>query len=208
MQRLPSRASRFGLAFACALSALAVTGATSTASAHKWFPGWIQEHYPQAGCAPQCTLCHTTPAGGEGTTKDSKAYVDGTTPSHRGYGVFVVNLGAVGPSSFPEYDNAQSHAIFDAKLDALAKEPCQDTAAAGNIEDTGLCDSDGDGKLDFEELGLGNDPDTPGDGPECPKYGCGASIGRLPREESNSGRAGAVMAALGVALVLGRRLRR
>jgi hypothetical protein len=208
MRRFSSRAPRLGLAFACALSALAVTGATSTASAHKWFPGWIQEHL-LAGCAPQCTLCHTTPAGGEGTSKTSgPTYVDDGKPSHRGFGVFVVNFGLVGPTGIPETDTAENRKIFEAKLDALAKEPCQTDAMLGDVTDMAACDSDGDGALDYDELKAGNDADTPGAGAECPKYGCGASISRLPREESNGGRAGAVMAALGVGLVLARRMRR
>jgi len=161
-----------------------------------------------AGCAPQCTLCHTTPVGGEGTTKTAELYVDGDKPSNRGFGVFVSNFGTVGAAGIPETETAQNQKIFNAKLDALATEPCQDDPTKGSVTDTRPCDSDGDGAFDYLELKEGNDADTSGAGAECPKYGCGASITRLPREESNSGRAGAVMAALGVALVLARRMRR
>lgn len=199
MRRSPFRTSRFRLALAGALSALAVSGAVSTASAHEYYPGWIQDHLVSS-CAPSCTLCHTSPLGGQETVRTSSGdYVDGTNPSHRGYGLFVDNLAAAGPVSWPTDEKA-----FDAKLDALAKGPCQKDATSDGI----ACDSDGDGQGDIVELKAGNDPDTVGTGPECPKYGCGASIGSLPHDGDTSGRAAATMAALGVMLVLARRIRR
>jgi hypothetical protein len=204
MRRPSSRSSRLGLALAGALSALAVTGSVSTAAAHSWYPGWIQEHFA-VGCAPQCTLCHTNPQGGQDYLKGSEVYVDGTKPSHRGYGVFVSNFYESLPKTWPD---SKGQVAFEAKLKALQTQACQTDVAKGDISDTAACDSDGDGTSDYAELALGNDPDTVGAGPECPKYGCGASIGSLPHDADKSGRAGAVMAALGVMLVLARRFRR
>jgi hypothetical protein len=201
MRRFPSPAPRFGLVLARAAAALAVVSAAGVASAEPEFPGIIQEHFA-VGCAPQCTLCHTSPTGGENNLKGAEKYVDGMNPSHRGYGVFISNLNARAPSGTPSPSN------LNAKLASLEKEPCNKEAAMGSTADTGPCDSDGDGTSDFEELKKGYDPDTAGPGPECPAYGCGASIGTLPRDADANGRAGAVIAALGVALVLARRVRR
>ncbi len=199
MRRSSSRTSRFRLGLAGALSALAITGKVSTAAAHDYYPGWIQEHL-SSGCAPQCTLCHTSPLGGQETVRQSATgdYVDGTNKSHRGYGLFVENLRAAG-TKWPTDQKA-----FNAMLDALAKGPCQ----PGETSDGIACDSDGDGDGDIIELKAGNDPDIVGAGPECPKYGCGASIGSLPHDADKSGHAAATLAALGAMLVLARRMRR
>jgi hypothetical protein len=65
---------------------------------------------------------------------------------------------------------------------------------------------------DWEELSAqpARDPDVSGvgNGAICPAYGCGASIGTLPRDADANDRAGALIAAFGVALVLARRVRR
>jgi hypothetical protein len=203
MLRLSFRASRFGVALA--VGAL-VASSARTASAHKEFPGMIQEHFGSS-CAPQCTLCHVTPTGGDDTLKISgDLYIDGMNPSHRGYGVFIANLKTRGVDALP------TDATLLAKLDLLKTEACNKDQSKGDTTDMGPCDSDGDGMSDWEELAAqpARDPDVSGvgNGAICPTYGCGASIGTLPRDADATGRAGALMAALGVALVLARRVRR
>ena len=207
MRRLSSPPSRFRLALAGALGALAVTGSVSTAAAHDYYPGWIQEHFA-VGCAPQCTLCHTNPQGGSEYLKGEgiESYVDGAKPSRRGFGVFLSNFAVMVPAG--AWPDEKKRAAFDAKLKSLQTQACQTEMPKGDITDMRPCDSDGDGTSDYDELALGNDPDTVGAGPECPKYGCGAHIGTLPQDRGMSGRGVAAMAALGVMLVLARRIRR
>ncbi|HEX9619555.1 MAG TPA: hypothetical protein VF989_05445 [Polyangiaceae bacterium] len=55
-------APRVACALVVGISALTVVG---NARASETFPQAVQEHLDLA-CAPQCTLCHTTPAGGPG----------------------------------------------------------------------------------------------------------------------------------------------
>jgi hypothetical protein len=55
-------APRVACALVAGVSALTVVG---NARASETFPQAVQEHLDLA-CAPQCTLCHTTPAGGAG----------------------------------------------------------------------------------------------------------------------------------------------
>jgi hypothetical protein len=207
--RRHSSASPFRVALMSALGALAVMGSASTAAAHSWYPGWIQEHYG-VGCAPSCLLCHTDPLGGKDKVKQpvQDGYIDGAKPSHRGFGVFVSNWTTMSPTGWPGSQSAQDQKEFFAKFDSLAKQPCQTQMALGDTTDMGVCDSDGDSKPDWQELSVGNDPDTVGPGPECPKYGCGAHIGTLPQDPGMSGRGVATMTALGVMLVLARRIRR
>jgi len=205
MRRFPSGAHGLGTVLARAAAALFVVTAASTAAAEPEFPGIIQETFGSS-CAPQCTLCHTSPQGGEATVKSADFYVDGmTTPSHRGFGVFVANLGARG-------NTALTKDTLVAKLKLLKTEACQKDKTRGSIDDTAPCDTDGDGMSDFDELDAepARDPEVSGvgNGAVCPAYGCGASIGTLPRDADTNGRAGALMAAFGVALVLARRARR
>src|SRR5262249_22492314 len=107
MRRSSSRTSRIRLGLAAALSAVAVTGSVSTAAAHDYYPEWIQEHFGSS-CAPQCTLCHTSPFGGQDTVREAPSglYIDGDKPSHRGYGVFVVNLGYAAVDGWPKKGSA------------------------------------------------------------------------------------------------------
>ena len=190
-------------AFVALAAALGVFGAVSSAQARPEFPGVIQEHYPDLACAPQCSLCHLSPLGGGPFHNED---VDMYVGPHRGFGSFYMNLTAM-PGGTISKSNLPS------KLDAIAnpKNPCNSDSAFGDITDTGICDSDGDGTPDWIEVSTGDDPNVPGpgNGAICPKYGCGASsIGALPRRPSDAGHAVAAMAGLGVALVLGRRLRR
>ncbi|HEX5100536.1 MAG TPA: hypothetical protein VFV94_13600 [Polyangiaceae bacterium] len=204
MRRAPFPAHRFGVALTRLAAGLAVVAATATASAEPEFPGVIQELF-QSSCAPQCTLCHTSPQGGEATVKFGEKYVDGMNPSNRGFGVFVANLGARG-------NTVLNKDTLVAKLKLLKTDPCQKDAMLGSTADMRPCDTDGDGMSDYDELDSepARDPEVSGvgNGSVCPAYGCGASIGTLPRDADATGRAGAVMAALGVALVLARRVRR
>jgi hypothetical protein len=194
------RAVRATLAGAASVACL---GMAATASAHVEFPGVIQETYADTlGCAPQCSLCHVSPTGGGALHGDDagSTYVG----PHRGYGVFVQNLRAVNSAKL---GSSLSVDNIPPKLKALETVPCN----TGDMSDTGICDSDGDGVADYIEVSRGDDPDHagPGNGATCPKYGCGASsIGALPRRSSDSGHAAAALAALSVALVLGRRFRR
>jgi len=201
MRRLGSRAQRFGCALAA--GAFAVLSA-ATAAAHSDFPGIIQDTFGSS-CAPQCTLCHVNPSGGL-PLKVGEHYVDGMNPSHRGYGVFISNLAARPPAGTPTSANLAT------KLRALKGTPCNNNSMEGSVVDTGDCDTDGDGVSDFAELDAepARDPDVSGVGNNsiCPSYGCGASIAALPRDADANGRAGALTAALGVALVLARRARR
>jgi hypothetical protein len=199
MRRFTSSSRRLQIALTLA-GALAVFGAASTASAHPEFPGIIQEHFNGLGCAPQCSLCHVSPTGGGPIHGEDQANYVGP---HRGFGTFVMNLLAT-----PVGGGTLTESNLPTKLDSLGKAPCNTVAMLGDITDTGVCDSDGDGVSDYVEVGRGDDPDAngPGNGATCPKYGCGASsIGALPQRSSDSGHAAAVMAALGVTLVLGRR---
>ena len=201
MRAHPTSASRFKAVLALA-AAVGVFGAVPAASAHEEFPGVILEHYPKLACPPQCSLCHLSSTGGGALRNET---VDKYTGPHQGYGSFVMNMMAM-PGGVE-----LTEANIPGKLLALEKTPCNTDAARGDITDMGICDSDGDGTADYLEVGVGEDPNVkgPGNGAVCPKYGCGASsIGSLPRRSSDAGHAAAAMAGLGVALILGRRLRR
>ena len=197
MTRLLPSSRRIAAALTRVAGALAVLGAVSTASAHPTSPGVIQDQLG-APCAPQCSLCHVSAQGGDALRGEGPV---GYVGPHQGYGQFITNL----------LYQQKPYAIdadleLKTKLKGLEKLPCN----AGDA-DTGICDSDGDGTSDIDELKAGDDPDEKGhgNGAICPKYGCGASsIATLPRNTHDSSRAGAVMAALGVALIFARRFRR
>jgi hypothetical protein len=190
-------------AIVAAALALSVLGGAAPASARPEFPGILQEHFNGLGCAPQCSLCHVSPSGGGALHGEDQANYVGP---HQGFGTFVMNLLAT-----PVGGTTLTESNLPTKLDSLGKAPCNTDPSLGDVTDTGVCDSDGDGVSDYVEVGRGDEPDEKGAGTGaiCPKYGCGASsIGALPRRSSDSGRATAAMAALGVALVFGRRFRR
>ncbi len=198
MKRHPHSLRRLTVALAGAAAMAAVLGDASKASAEQDFPGMIQGNFPELGCPPPCTLCHVSPGGGGAFNGDSPP-ADKYVGPHRGYGVFVVNLRA-------SLNGAPlNKGTLIQKLNSMEMGTCNTGEA-----DTGACDSDGDGTSDFLEVKVGQDPDEVGvgTGPICPLYGCGASIGTLPRNRSDSGRAEAALAALGVALVFARRIRR
>jgi len=175
-------------------------GVALPAYAYPEAPGIIQEEL-KLECLPQCTLCHTRPEGGPGFLKDMPAAV---LPGAQGYGNFLTNLTVAG-GSLPKEGNLVSF------INAFQRTPC---GGMGNtMNPQGLpCDSDADGRTDIKELQDGTDPDVKDvKGPySCvtPQYGCGASIKPLPADETDVGRSVALVAALGVGLVLLRRVRR
>jgi MYXO-CTERM domain-containing protein len=189
-------ARRFAPGSAALLSLLAVT---PDAAAWPNYPGYIQ-NVLKMDCAPSCLLCHTDPEGGKDTVKGLGLTTE--IPPNAGVGVFVQNLivmqSMTDPISGPQATNPGESAMA-AAIQGLRTLPC-------NTGGTEPCDSDGDGTLDVVELEANQDPDTPGADSLCigPRYGCGA---RVAPEAPRSSDATAFLAALGVALVLLRRLR-
>jgi MYXO-CTERM domain-containing protein len=196
MKRLPALSSpsirRTLTAFALGLCAAVLPG---VARASQSFPGAIQEHLMKTGDAPpcpvSCTLCHTSPAGGVATVR-----AEGFTDNLRGQSAVAFNNRNRMP---PGALTAGDATTVGPALDALEKLDC--AAMPGKV-----CDSDGDGFPDIQELRAGTNPDGPGDLGECPMYGCGASSiapsAARPREVQGAW----LLAALGV-LVLARRRR-
>lgn len=198
--RTPRFVRPLRIAVTAAAIATGVLGAAKPAAAHTEFPGAIQEHWGLS-CTPQCTLCHVSPQGGGEKWGD---YSPGYTVPPRGWGAFPANL---------IYVNGAG-SITDVKtllpqLDAIRTKDCNNNPAFGQTG-PGICDSDGDGMSDYEEILNGRDPNIagPGNGGDCPKYGCGANIGTLPQNPVDAGHASLAVAALGVALAIGRRVRR
>jgi hypothetical protein len=181
-------------------AALLPLGVALPAHAYPEAPGIIQEEL-KLDCLPPCTLCHVRPEGGPGFLKDMPATV---LPGTQGYGNFLTNLSVAG-GGLPKEGNLNSF------INAFQRTPC---GGMGNtMNPQGLpCDSDADGRTDIKELQDGTDPDVKDvKGPySCvtPQYGCGASIKPLPADETDVGRSVALVAALGVGLVLLRRVRR
>ena len=195
MRRFTTSSAHFK-ALVTLAAALGVFDLAPAAQARPEFPGVILEHYPDLACAPQCSLCHLSATGGGALRNED---VPGYVGPHQGYGSFVMNMIALPGGTLTETN-------IPGKLKALESTPCNT-----GEPDMGICDSDADGSPDYIEVSKGEDPNVkgPGNGAICPKYGCGASsIGALPQRSSDAGHAVAAMAGLGVALILGRRLRR
>jgi hypothetical protein len=197
--RFPGRALTRLFALSGALTAF---GVALPASAEPTFPGVIQKQFG-GQCAPQCTLCHLTEAGGLGSYQPSElsdGYVSKDLGDNRGEGTFFANFVAVNHGSLPTNDTQ-----LEQKLKVYSTANC-------NATSTKPCDSDGDTVADTVELGMDRDPNIPNDKPGdlCvgPKYGCGANIGTLPHESSATRTAASLVALIGVGLVLLRRARR
>jgi hypothetical protein len=153
------------------------------------FPAAVQDAL-QLACAPPCTLCHTSPAGGS---------VNAEQP-------FVNNLlGMVTSPPLAVGNMAQA-------LTALETVPCSATADPGCQADptsmacTGVCNADGDDTPDVQELRNGTNPNPGGADLKCPQYGCGARIAPIPSGRPIDGTA--ALAALGMLVLLASRWRR
>jgi MYXO-CTERM domain-containing protein len=154
------------------LSAVFTVGIVSvlssgTALASQSFPGAMQEYLEGTPggaplCPPTCTLCHTSPAGGVETVRET-----GFTQNIRDQSALAYMMrNMTGPRPL----SAAEPSTVGPALQALEKLDCF------NSPDTNVCDSDMDGMADVEELRKGRDPDGPGLLAECPQYGCGASV--------------------------------
>jgi MYXO-CTERM domain-containing protein len=139
--------------------------AAAPAVASQSFPGAIQEHLIATGqappCPPTCTLCHQSPAGGADTVRQT-----GFTENLRVQSAFAWNQRMRMP---PAQLLSGDPTTVGPAIDALEKLDCQ--SLPGKV-----CDSDGDGAPDVQELREGTNPDGPGALGECPQYGCGASV--------------------------------
>ncbi len=204
--RTPSRSRAFSAA-ATLGALLSAFGVVSTAAAEETFPGVIQDTYGGT-CAPQCTLCHNRPEGGpehyNPSVLDEPEYTHQDLGNNRGEGTFFANLIYVN-KGLPMGEGG-----IKAALHKLATLPCStETSKPGNT--MAPCDSDGDGVPDMKEFADNptGDPNA-AHGNLCigPTYGCGAAITPLPRDSTGTLRAAAVLAALGVGIVLARRLQR
>jgi hypothetical protein len=131
--------------------------ASSTAWARPEFPGVVQEEL--GGCAPPCTICHTTPNPEDESTA--------TQP-------FADNLYAwKDPSAL--FDEAMLRSLLALEASGV----CPNAMDAGCVADGGCmgpCDANNNGKSDIEDLETATDPNPGARFLACPKYGCGARI--------------------------------
>jgi hypothetical protein len=171
------------------MSALTTLLAISTpAHARPTFPGIVQETL-DLGCAPPCTLCHTS----------SSPVADNATQP------FVTNLYFTRDAHTTEH-----HPITESTLPDLLKllemPPCakMDDFACSTMP-CGPCNADGQGEPDIAELRAGDNPNNAGELP-CPKYGCGAHIAPFRSERPVDGSVALLM--LGAVAVFVRRWRR
>jgi hypothetical protein len=183
---------------------MAVMASSAPASAHEVFPGELQS-YLKNQCPAQCTLCHTSPQGGQANLKSS-LFDTGMIPlvsQTKGSGEFFANHVRVWANGQkPSYPDTEAQ--LKAAIDALKTRAC-------DLGSGPPCDSDGDGVGDVAELIADSNPDAPDKpGEYCigPKYGCGATISSLPRERTATREAAFAMSLLGVGLVFLRRARR
>lgn len=147
----------FRAVFRLSVSALALAAATALAPAalaSDTYPGAVQSAL--GTCTMQCTLCHTTLAGGPGNL-------------NTGFGEAI--------QATAELSIRQPSSIA-AALQKMEEGPCIESLGAMPVQ--GPCDSDGDGTGDVEELRQGRDPNVSGEGNICggPTYGCGARVAR------------------------------
>jgi hypothetical protein len=149
---------------------------SASAQASQPFPSAISEELGMP-CAPPCTTCHATEAGGNGTVVKL-------------FGKSAKEAGA-GPIS------------VDALLGALRCMSAPLGTVCANMQPSkGPIDSDGDGTTDIVELSTGNDPNSAGDARICgPDYGCGARISRVP--PARSGTALAIAGSVAALMALG-----
>jgi hypothetical protein len=204
MRSLSRFPARHFAAFAAITGALSVLSMTRSVAAEPTFPGVIQKVYG-GDCAPQCTLCHTRPEGGQDYLQPSAldTVYDAKTAANTGEGTFFANLinVVVVTNHQPVPSNDQ---LLENGLRTYATAKC-------NAVSSGPCDSDGDGVVDSKEFAQkpAGDPNVPhGDLCIGPTYGCGATIKPLPRDTTATWRAAAVLGALGVGIVIARRLQR
>lgn len=191
--------------FAAAAAVLAGLAVATPSSARETYP---QALFDKAGthCLLDCLTCHTSSQGGIESLRPSDASAnlpEDPVKPERGEDSFFANMVHLNANGkYPTTDDAVVAAIKRMKTT-----PC-------NANTTLPCDSDGDGKSDYDELLAGRDPDVweaPNAQGVChePKYGCGASsIGALPRESAATRHAAAVLGLAGVGLVIARRRRR
>jgi MYXO-CTERM domain-containing protein len=137
---------------------------SGSALASESFPGAIQEYLLATGaapvCPPTCTLCHTSPSGGSETIRFAGFTGNIQTQSSLAW----QNRGEMPPRPLTKLEPS----TVGPAIHALETLIC--------FMGDKLCDSDGDGMPDVEELRRGRDPDGAGLLAECPQYGCGASV--------------------------------
>ncbi|HEX6764775.1 MAG TPA: hypothetical protein VF103_04840 [Polyangiaceae bacterium] len=151
------------------------------------FPGIVKEKL-DLGCAPPCTLCHTSPSPNASNAEQP----------------FVNDLYAW--AKVPEPDLVISESTLPGLLKQLETGECPpDAASACTTTPCGPCDADGTGGPDITELRAGDNPNN-SDELHCPKYGCGAHIAPLRPTRPIDGSA--ALATLGTVAVLVRRWRR
>ncbi len=153
------------------LLALSIGVSAETAAASPEFPGELQEAL-NAPCAPPCTVCHESLAGGEGTASKNLA--------------LTMDLAGL-EAEKPETVAPAARCIRDVESGAMSPD-CPsgaDLAALEALSDSAF-DPDEDGVPTLEELTLARNPEVPGAGNLCPAYGCGAEVKPLSREGTPS----------------------
>jgi MYXO-CTERM domain-containing protein len=172
----------------------ATLAVTSPARALAEFPGLVDEAY-QLTCVPPCTLCHASPQGGGSADKPfalnvkaAVALLVGKTSETITLSDLEVNL----PTALP----------------MLAVAPCPNTSdksCTTPMTCMGVCNGDGTGAGDVDELKANQNPNNSSTMP-CVEYGCGSHV--APERRSRPLDGTAALFALGAALVLARRFRR